>query len=44
MSPEQTLADPLELDTRSDVYTLGVMLYEVLAGKLPYSLSNKPGC
>ena len=41
MSPEQALADPLELDTRSDVYTLGVILYELLAGKLPYNLSNR---
>ncbi len=41
MSPEQALADPLELDTRSDVYTLGVILYELLASKLPYNLSSK---
>jgi tetratricopeptide (TPR) repeat protein len=40
MSPEQALADPLALDTRSDVYALGVILYELLAGKLPYQLSN----
>ncbi len=40
MSPEQALADPLEVDTRSDVYALGVILYELLAGKLPYELSN----
>src|SRR5262245_53594340 len=41
MSPEQVLADPLELDTRSDVYALGVMLYELLAGRLPYNISRK---
>ena len=41
MSPEQVLADPLALDTRSDVYALGVVLYELLAGKLPYQLSRQ---
>ncbi len=41
MSPEQVLADPLELDTRSDVYALGVILYELLANRLPYEVSNQ---
>lgn len=41
MSPEQVLADPLVLDRRSDVYALGVILYELLAQRLPYELSGK---
>ena len=41
MSPEQVLADPLELDTRSDVYALGVVLYQLLAGRLPYNVSTR---
>src|SRR5215469_1125101 len=42
MSPEQALADPLALDIRSDVYALGVILYELLALKAPYNTEQKP--
>jgi serine/threonine protein kinase len=41
MSPEQVLGDPLELDTRSDVYALGMILFELLAARLPYTISSQ---
>ncbi|MBT4531141.1 MAG: serine/threonine protein kinase [Phycisphaerae bacterium] len=41
MSPEQCDADPDLIDTRSDVYSLGIILFQLLSGKLPYNLRKR---
>lgn len=41
MSPEQARGDSRSLDTRSDVYSLGVVLFQLLTGKLPHELQHR---
>ena len=42
MSPEQMAADSRQVDTRTDVYSIGVIAYELLCGRKPHKIDELP--
>jgi len=42
MSPEQLSGRPADVDSRSDVYALGVLMYRLLTDRLPFDLADLP--
>ncbi len=43
MSPEQAEMSGLDVDTRTDIYAIGIMLYELLVGALPFDFTAEAG-